>query len=274
MGLQMEEIKYLDMENATLRLQLDSIEEYRQFFKQHFVALTALNFKRIYVKIFSKDLKDMINILRTVRLPLIIETDSSEDITFDIPDGIIVININSNLQINKNNVYNQVILNESNLEKLIELINNNINVIVEPEVDVKNIFKINDCLNTLFHRVPKKLLNIGNYIVPTSLLKEHPCNCYLCDGWKCHKKISGLPKVILIDKNYNLYPHMIANKDLCMGNIKDNNFQKVLLDYLNSKEYERFVKCCKKVFIEYLPNYPFQYFPVAEYIKEVANEIQ
>ena len=96
----MEEIKYLDMENATLRLQLDSIEEYRQFFKQHFVALTALNFKRIYVKIFSKDLKDMINILRTVRLPLIIETDSSEDITFDIPDGIIVININSNLQIN------------------------------------------------------------------------------------------------------------------------------------------------------------------------------
>ena len=269
----MENIKYLDMENATLRLQLDTIEEYEQFFSQHFKDLAYLNFKRIYVKILDKDLKGIINVLQAIRLPLIIETDLLKDVTFDIPNNIVIINTNSDLQINKNNIYNQVILNESNLEKLVDLINNNVNVIIEPEVDVKNIYKINDCLNTLFQRVPNQLLNIGNYIVPTSLLKEHPCNCYLCDGWKCHKKISGLPKVILIDKDYNLYPHMIINKNLYLGNIKNNNVQSVLSNYLKSKEYKTFINCCKKVFIEYLPNYPFQYFPVAEYIKEVANEM-
>ena len=269
----MENIKYLDMENATLRLQLDTIEEYEQFFIQYFEDLVDLNFKRIYVKISSNYLQELLNTLQSVKLPIIIETDLLDDLTFDISDNIIVINTNSDLQINKNNIYNQVILNESNLEKLVDLINNNVNVIIEPEVDVKNIYKINDCLNTLFQRVPNKLLNIGNYIVPTSLLKEHPCNCYLCDGWKCHKKISGLPKVILIDKDYNLYPHMIINKDLYLGNIKNNNFQSVLSNYLKSKEYETFIKCCKRVFVEYLPNYPFQYFPVAEYIKEVANEM-
>ena len=269
----MEKIKYLDMENATLRLQLNTFDEYEKFFKQHCEDLTDLNFKRIYVKTSSNYLKELLNTLQSVKLPIIIETDLHEDLTFDIPDNIIVINTNSDLQINGNNVYNQVILNESNLEKVISLVNVDANVIIDPEVDVKNIFKINDCLSTLFQRVPNKLLNIGNYIVPTNLLKEHPCNCYLCDGWKCHKKISGLPKVILIDKDYNLYPHMITNDKLYIGNIKNSNFQDLLSKYLNSKEYQIFINCCKKVFIEYLPNYPFQYFPVAEYIKEVANEM-
>ncbi|MBQ8206099.1 MAG: hypothetical protein IJZ77_01390 [Bacilli bacterium] len=269
----MEKIKYLDMENATLRLQLNTIDEYEKFFKQHCEALTDLNFKRIYVKISSNYLKELLNTLQSVKLPIIIETDLFEDLTIDVPYSIIGIKTNSNLQINGNNVYNQVILNESNLEKVISLVNVDANVIIEPEVDVKNIFKINDCLKTLFQRVPNKLLNIGNYIVPTSLLKEHPCNCYLCDGWKCHKKISGLPKVILIDKDYNLYPHMITNDKLYIGNIKNSNFQDLLSNYLNSKEYQAFINCCKRVFIEYLPNYPFQYFPVAEYIMEVANEM-
>ena len=39
----MEKIKYLDMENATLKLQLDTIAEYEQFFKQHFE-----NFKQLF----------------------------------------------------------------------------------------------------------------------------------------------------------------------------------------------------------------------------------
>ena len=43
---------------------------------------------------------------QSVKLPLIIETDLFEDLTFDIPDSIIVINTNFDLQINKNNVYN------------------------------------------------------------------------------------------------------------------------------------------------------------------------
>ena len=269
----MSKIRYLDMENATLRLQLDIIDEYVQFFKEHFADLIDLNFKRIYVKISSNDLKDSLKMFQSVKLPLIIETVLFEDLTFDIPDNCIIVNTNSGLQINRKGVYNQVVLNESYLDKVIGLVNVDANIIIEPQVDVKNIFKINNCLNSLFQRVPNKLLNIGNYIVPTSLLKEHPCNCYLCDGWKCHKKISGLPKVILIDNNYNLYPHMITNDNLYIGNIKNNKFQDLLLNYLNSKEYQTFINCCKRVFIKYLPNYPFQYFPVAEYIKEVANEV-
>lgn len=267
-------IKYLDMENATLKIKLNTIEEYKQFFDQHFDELIILNFKRIYVKISCDQLKDMINVLKSFTLPLIIETELFDENIVDIPDNLIVINTNPNLQIQKTNVYNQVVLNENNLETLIGLLNNSSNIVIEPEIDTKNIFKINDCLNILFQRVPNKLLNVGNFIVPTSLLKEHPCNCYLCDGWKCHNKVSGLPKVILIDENYNLYPHMITMKYLYMGNIKQVDFNTLLTNYLTSKEFQTFIYCCKKVFIEYLPNYPFQYFPVAEYIKEVANGLQ
>lgn len=269
----MEKIKYLDMENATLKLQLNSVKEYIEFFTKYKLDLLDLNFKRIYVKILNQDLEALLKDLQQFNLPLIIETEIINDLNFDIPDNIIVVNTNSNFQIEKNNLYNQVLLNELNLEKIINLINKDANIIVEPEVDVKNVFKINDSFNSLFKNVPNKLINIGNFIIPTALLKEHPCNCYLCDGWKCHKKISGLPKVVLIDCNYNLYPHCIINKNLFMGNLYINKFQTLLVDYLKSDEYTNFINCCKRVYIEYLPNYPFQYFPVAEFIKEVANEM-
>lgn len=269
----MQKVKYLDMENATLILQLNTIQEYKQFFEKHFDELSDLNFKRIYVRVLSKDLKEILKVLQSVKLPIIIKTDLLKNINLDIPKNLILINTNDNLQISGDNVYNQVILNELNLEKAVKLINKHNNIIIEPEIDVKHIFKINSCLNNLFKRLPNKLINIGNYIVPTNLLKEHPCNCYLCNGWKCHKKISGLPKVIFIDNNYNLYPHAIIGKKLCIGNIKKYNFQNLLKKYLTSREYKTFISCCKCVFTQYLPNYPFQYFPVAEYIREVANEV-
>lgn len=270
----MNELKYLDLENATLKLQLNTILEYEQFFQQFAHELKDLNFKRIYVKVLNESLKYSLDMFKSLNLPLIIETDLYEDLDFDIPDNLTIINTNSNLQISRQNIYNQIILNELTLEKIVNLINSNVDIVIEPEIDIKNIFKFNQCLNLLFKRVPNKKLNIGNFLLPTNLLKEHPCNCYLCNGFKCHQKISGLPKVILIDEDFNLYPHMIINKNLIMGNLKENqNFQSLLMNYMDSKEHNAFVKCCKKIFIKYLPNYPFQYFPVAEFIKEVANEM-
>lgn len=270
----MEKIKYLDMENATLKIQLRSIRKYKNFFKKNYSDLLEMNFKRIHIKIQQRQLNETINVLQQFNLQLIIEVNLNKDLTLPIPDNFLVINTNSNFQIIRSNLYNKVVLNSKNLSKIVDLINKDINTIIEPQINIKDISEFNKCLNQLFEMVPNRLLNLGNFIIPTNLLKEHPCNCYLCDGWKCHKKISRLPKVILIDGEYNLYPHMLTNNKLHIGNIKNDTFQNLIFNYLHSKEYDNFINCCKKVFVEYLPNYPFQYFPVAEYIKEVANGMQ
>ena len=269
----MERIKYLDMENATLRMKLNSLEEYEKFFKEHSKDLIDLNFKRIYVKISSIDLQKFVSVFKNIELPLIIETELLEELNFNLSEDIVVINTNPKILSDNPYVYNTQILNETTLPQIIDLIKSEKNIVIDLDIDIQNINKINNCLTDLFSEASNKLLNICNFIVPTNLIKEHPCNCYLCNGWRCHKAISGLPKDVLLDENYNLYPHEITKQELKIGNIKTNNIKDVLKNYTQSKEYENFMICCKQVFIRYLPNYPFQYFPVAEYIKEVANEI-
>lgn len=269
----MDNIKYLDMENASLDISFKTMKEYEIFFDEQFTDLVHLNFKRIYVNVSSEYLNNMVKLLKKYDLPFIIKTYLNDVLKLSLPENIILINTNPNLKINLKNVYNQVLINESNFNQIIDLLEEDYFLVLEPEIDIKKIYKINNLLDKLFAQAKNKLLNIGNYMVPTTLIKEHPCNCYLCNGWKCHKKISGLPKVLYVDSHYNIYPHYIKNSNMKIGNIKQGKISDVLINYLHSNEYLFFVKCCKKVFIEFLPNYPFQFFPVSEYIKVVANEI-
>ena len=56
-----------------------------------------------------------------------------------------------------------------------------------------------------------------------------------------------------------------------IGNIKNNTLQNILEKYLKSDNHYTFQKYCKKVFIKYLPNYPYEFMPIIEYVKREIN---
>ena len=104
-------------------------------------------------------------------------------------------------------------------------------------------------------------------------MREHPCNAYLCNGWKCKLNISCLPKHIYINDDYDIYPHNLFYNVLKIGNCKNTLLKEEMEKYLKSNEYIEFIKYNKKVFIKYLANYPYDLMPIIEYIrKEIEND--
>ncbi len=264
-------IKYLDMENASLEIKLSSFQEYCDFLKNNIFSINELNIKRITMTIEESDLAkfiNMINSLSVEKLPIIILKMKLNKLPIiEIPNNIIIFNINSTKVITSDNIYQVMFLDSGNIDLIGNLIYDDANIIVNPNINVKEItFCINNLIE-LFDKVKDKEINLDGYLVPSFLMREHPCNAYLCNGWKCHKKISTLPKVLTITENYNVYPHGLIDSKLYIGNIKHDNIENILLAYINNDNHKKFVNYCKNVFIKYLANYPYEFMPIIEYVK-------
>lgn len=269
--------KYLDMEDATLDIKLTDLIDYQVLLDNNIDFILTQNFKRIIFHIEADKIEKLYHLLKKYfidkEMLIMIYSNLKEDVTLDLLDNFIIVNTNQlNIIVNQN-VYNLIELTNENMDMIIESISNDYNVIVEPIIDVKNISEFIHKLNKLFLQLDDKYINLNGFLIPSSLMREHPCNAYLCNGWKCGKKISGLPKYIFIDNQFNLYPHNLLFDKLFMGNIKDKSLNMVLEDYIISDAYKNFQEYNKRVFIKYLSNYPYEYMPLVEYIRwEAEND--
>ena len=188
--------------------------------------------------------------------------------------NIIIFNTNTKINTKNKEIYTLVNYTKKNEDKIIKKISNDENLILNLTFEDNIINEMKDFENFL-NKVNIKEIGIKNFLIPSYLMREHPCNAYLCDGWKCKRKISGLPKYIYIDDKYNVYPHDLKYNELIIGNVSNNKLSEILENYYDSDSYKRFIEYAKKVFIKYVAKYPYTLFPIVEYIRmEVENEKQ
>ena len=267
--------KYLDMENATLEINLDNVHEYIDFLEKSHYFILNQNFKRIILHCNQTDIFNLYNNIKIYFIDsdilIMIYSDIIKNIEYNMEDNFLIVNTNEKMIIEQDNIFNIINFNSKNFKKIIKLISLEKNIIVKLEINPNNISKFNSDLLMLFNNAEDKDINIDGYIIMSELIREHPCNSYLCNGWKCGKKISCLPRHILIDNNFNIYPHDLKYKKLYIGNCKFENLDLILEKYMTSKEYINFVNYNKKVFIKYLSTYPYQFMPLIEYIRMEAE---
>lgn len=267
--------KYLNMENATLEIMLQKINDLEIMISNNLNEILAQNFKRIIFHVSEGKINKLYNVLKKYfgnnDVLIMIYTSIKKNISIKMNDNFVIINTNDKNILNKQYIYNLIQLKKDTIDLIASKINENINIIVNPIIDINNVSDFVNNLNLLFLKLNQKNVNLNGYLIPSSLMKEHPCNAYLCDGWNCHKKVSCLPRHIFIDENGILYPHDMFYEKLMIGNINQNNLSELLKKYYLSKEYLQFQKYCKIVFIKYLANYPYEYMPLIEFIRKEAE---
>lgn len=266
-------IKYLPIENATIELNFSNKEEYVNFINQRIVEIEKHGFKRIIINTSEDDyiyIYDSINSIIDDAMLVIFQASLTKDTDIDLKDNFIFYN-KTNKIIKHKNIYNIISSQEKN--KVIKMINDNVNVVIDPIININEIAAFDNDIQTIIKNVNTNDIYLGGYVLPTFLMKEHPCNSYLCHGHNCHKKMTGLPREIFVDKDYNVYPHKLKYQKLKMGNINDISFEELFINYLRSKEYDIFVKYNRKIFINILRNYPYEYMPIVDYLKaEVESD--
>ena len=100
--------------------------------------------------------------------------------------------------------------------------------------------------------------NIAMGIHSASLLKEHPCNVYACSGDSCHRKATKEPRDIIIMPDGTTLPFDVGiHPSYAIGNVVENRAVDVFKNYVGSPQHERLIDLCKRVFKEYIANYPF-----------------
>lgn len=262
--------KYLNMENATLELNLAQLDDYYTILDSNIEQILSQNFKRIIFHISEMEITEFINNSNTrlknnEMLIMIYSFINSSNININLPDNFIVVNTNENNILNIDGFYNSVNFTEQTRNLIISNIDKNL--IIEPKINVNNISVEMENLNKLFNELNINEINLGGFMLSSFIMREHPCNAYLCNGWNCHKKISGLPKHIYINKEMSVYPHDLFYESLCIGNIKNKKLDVLLEKYYMSEEYNNFIDYCKKVFIKYLSKYPYELISLIDYIR-------
>lgn len=270
--------KYLSMENATLEMNFLSLDDYYSVVDNSINEILLQNFKRIIFHIFELDLDKFINEvnsqLKNIESLIMINSFiTSPNVELELPDNFVIVNTNENNILDVDGVYNSVKFTTETKDFIISNISKNL--IIEPVIDVDNISNEMENLNNLFNEITDNDINLGGFMLSSFIMREHPCNAYLCNGWKCKKKISGLPKHIYINEKMDVYPHDLFYKVFYIGNIKNKKIDTLLEEYYMSKEYNNFIDYCKKVFIKYLSKYPYELVPLIEYIRlEVLKDEQ
>ncbi|MBQ7136568.1 MAG: hypothetical protein IJO43_01150 [Bacilli bacterium] len=263
-------MKYLNMENAQIEIRVNSISNLKKILKLYISDFEQLNIKRLIISTSYKDLNKFIKVINdnvnfnNISFLIMIKTNLIyvPSVSFE---NIILINVSNKIHNNKN-IYNQIVLKREKIDSITKALHNDINIIVEPKIDVNNIKEFNDLLLELYDKNLDMEISLDGFLIPISLIKEHPCNAYLCDGWKCGLKISQLPRVLYIDENYMIYPHKLLTPNLCVGKL-DGNLSIILKEYLNSEQYMYLRELEKRVFIKYVLNYPYDLFPLDRYLE-------
>lgn len=271
-------MKYLDMENASLEVEIFSKKKLKYFLENFIKEVNCMNFKRVTIIIKYINVNDAIDIINTnvnfytCNCLIMLEVQLHEIPSVDFSNFII---INTSKKMFKHdNIYNKIFLTKYNTTKITNCLHKDINIIVEPVINTKNIKEFNELLLKIYKDNTGYEISLGGFLIPIELIKEHPCNAYLCDGWKCGKKISQLPKMIYIDRFQNIYPHKIIHNKVLIGNLeKIGSLQEILTNYFDSPKYNYLKNIEKKVFIKYILNYPYSLFPLDKYMeKELYND--
>lgn len=112
-------------------------------------------------------------------------------------------------------------------------------------------------------------------VKPLSVIREHPCNAYLCNGQNCHSNKSNFPRYLHVT-NKGIYPYSAKIEEISMLKeiaTQPVDFQKYLNHrYNNTPEHRLFIDLNRKLFQEYVMNQMFEYLPWNIFMEKMFYE--
>ena len=274
-------MKYNDIENAVITFYGEYLNIER-ILKDNFKILLDLNVKIINLYINYHEINEYKNLLEELFKcyesdELIINIHfhnvNAEYINIDYPNYFMVNHRFDGSKIN-DNFYYYFVVNEKNVKQIAKNVIKCENPIVYFDVDVSHLKTFNNTISTFFTVLNKEVC-IDNYFIPTDILKEHPCNGYLCNGIFCKKIISKFPRKLIVNEQGKVYAHSKDYELLNLGNLNNSKIDKILLDYVSNYETSKIASMIKKVYINYVHDYPFYFFPWESFfLKEVADHYE
>lgn len=174
-----------------------------------------------------------------------------------------------------------------------------LNIDLSRRIDAEDIYHMNKLMNNssaivVFRIFSKNVINglefreflsylelfdfvfyFDGLVKPLSVIREHPCNAYLCNGHNCHSKKGNIPRYLHVTEN-GIYPYCTKIKEIAMlKNIstKSIDFQEYINnEYLNSSEHNLFIELNRILFTEYVINQIFEYLPWNLFMEKVFYE--
>lgn len=102
-------------------------------------------------------------------------------------------------------------------------------------------------------------LMIDNVLLSIDLIKEHPCNVYLCRGTHCHSQHGNIPRCIFVDSKGNMYPYGITHNSLLMGNIFSET--DIISEYGLSNEKKQFINMNRNLYLSIIDKCNYSLIP-------------
>ncbi|HPZ74452.1 MAG TPA: hypothetical protein PK723_01335 [Candidatus Pacearchaeota archaeon] len=115
---------------------------------------------------------------------------------------------------------------------------------------------------------------MGQGILPTRLLTEHPCNGYVCKGSSCHSNKSDIPRKLAVNLMGELFPeHIAVDKKFLIGDLKKGKITDIIDKYYESDNHRRFRSLVKYIFINYVQVCSYRVVPWKDLFAELSKEI-
>lgn len=150
-------------------------------------------------------------------------------------------------------------------------------ILLEPdyrkEIDFKTYNLVVQCMSSLASTKPM-YFERGNF--PVSAMRQHPCNAYILSCAHCHSGKKDLPRMYTIQSDGQLYPEGMDQEfpEFAMGNIFEKPLDQLLDTYRLTPNHLRFKEACKRVYHDFVLDYPFSYIPWRYFYVLKAKEIR
>lgn len=263
--------KFLNTENASITIEFSN--HFHKFLKDNLKDILNLNIKRFNIIVDYKNIDELINILDDFEfddLPVFIKInnfDFNNKNIDSIKDKYYLI-VNSNLDDIKNideDIYYEVNITYKEKDKLLKLINNYENIIINVDTNIDDIVNTYDMLNYINSNTTSEYLMFDNMYIPKQLIIDCPYNIYLGD----RDYGMMIPRNIYIDDNY-IYATTFKCNKFIIGNINSKLID-VYSNVYDTEGYKYFIKCNKILFSSYLNQFPYDYIDYNFMLKEVIN---
>lgn len=114
----------------------------------------------------------------------------------------------------------------------------------------------------------------GNF--PVSAMRQHPCNAYILSCAHCHSGKKDIPRMYTIESDGRIFPEGMGREfpEYLMGNIFESPLDILLDTYRLTRTHLNFKEACKRVFEDFVLDYPFSYIPWRYFYVLKANELR
>lgn len=99
-------------------------------------------------------------------------------------------------------------------------------------------------------------------------LIAHPCAAYVCDGSRCHRKVTREIKKLIIREDGTVLPEIpTLNPRFALGNLNEGTLKELVTSYF-ANGYAKFDNLCRTVYDEVIPTWSAPIIPWDEIVSE------